>query len=359
MTFPSHDYSRLISFATKQRQNVVALAYQDGVRREWNMGDEDGGVLLNPPPSRGSAHSQEENSNDDGMWRVVRLNGGTGSEDSEEEVEENDGDSPLQLCDEFCCIGLPTAAVNVRAVLHSLDLAIKTAARRTRPAEKRVVGNHPAIINAKSLLTALVPSGDLESFLDSDDGEGEECEDLENLKFAVDQFLFRRRQPAILGQIGAGNSVSMLTAQAMGEEEVSPTVTSIKLLAVLTLVSALLVATGREEVVNVILKRMIRTHLGKRRVALGVFAKFWSDANPTIRWVARECLDAFMSALTENERDVVVEYWRDFLPIHVPPELSSAKEVVRAVILLGKLITDYDHSFDERCFLQPLLSLQR
>ncbi|KAF8537712.1 hypothetical protein BDD12DRAFT_845753 [Trichophaea hybrida] len=348
VTFPSHDYSRLVSFATKLGQNVVALTYQDGVHREWNMGDEDIGVLLNPPPSRGPIHSQEEKTDDSGMWKVVRLDSGMGGKHCEEEGENADEDSPLQLCDEFCRIGLPTAAVNVRAILRGLDLATKTAARRTRPTERRVVGNHPAIINAKSLLTALVPGGGLGSLLDSDDDDKkDEYEDLEELKLAVDQFLFRRRRPAILGQIGAGNRVSMLTEQAVSKEEISPTITSIKLLAVLTLVSALLVATGREAAVNVVLERMIRNHLGKRRVALGVFAKFWSDANPTVRWVARECLDAFMSALTENERNVVVEYWRDFLPVHVPPELSSAKEVVRAVILLGKLITDYDHSYDE------------
>ena len=139
------------------------------------------------------------------------------------------------------------------------------------------------------------------------------------------------------------------------ENELSPTFTSIRFLAVLSLVSMLLQATGKAAMMDDgILDRMIHKNLGRcrrrcRTVALGVFAKFWSDARPVIRRVARACLDASMDALTESERRTLVDYWRCYLPVLVPPELSSAKEVVRSVIVLGKLITDYDHGYDERC----------
>lgn len=363
VTFPNHDCWPLVAFATLPGQNMVALTHRDGVRREWNMGEEDGGVLVNPPPSRGSStstHSQEDaadNANGGGVvggggmeWITVRLN-------SEEDKGDNE-DGVLQPWDGFCRVGLPTAAVNVRAVLDSLDEAAKTAAQRTRPAERRVVANHPAIVNAKCLLTALVPEGDLGAYLDGDGKQPGDDDKVEEWKAAVSQFLFRRRrtQPAALGQIGAGQRVSMLTPgealTADGENEISPTLTSIRFLAVLSLVSMLLQATGKAAMMDDgILDRMIRNHLGRRSrtVALGVFAKFWSDAKPVIRRVARACLDASMGALTEEERGTLVDYWSCYLPVLVPPELSSAKEVVRSVIVLGKLITDYDHGYDERC----------
>ena len=365
VTFPNHDCSPLVAFATLPGQNVVALTHGDGVRREWNMGEDDGGVLVNPPPSRGSStstHSQEDaadNANGGGVvggggmeWITIRLS-------SEEDDNKDDNeDGVLQPWDGFCRVGLPTAAVNVRAVLDSLDEAAKTAAQRTRPAERRVVANHPAIVNAKCLLTALVPEGDLGAYLDGDDKQSGDDDKVEEWKAAVSQFLFRRRrtQPAALGQIGAGQRVSMLAPgealTADGENEISPTLTSIRFLAVLSLVSMLLQATGKAATMDDgILDRMIRNHLGRhsRTVALGVFAKFWSDAMPVIRRVARACLDASMSALTEDERGTLVDFWSCYLPVLVPPELSSAKEVVRSVIVLGKLITDYDHGYDERC----------
>jgi hypothetical protein len=338
VTFPSHENSRLVSFATKQGQNIVALTYEDGICREWSMGEEEGGVLLNPPPSRGSGHVREEMDGPgpgneekyDGEWRVAHW------QDEEERAEEGDEGNGLQLWDMFCRVGIPSAGINVRAVVAALETAMSTAAQRSRQAERRVVGNHPAIINAKSLLTTLFPGGTMELFLNDEEEEEEEEDDW---RFAIDQFFFRRKQPATLGLIGAANRVSMITPIATDS---SPTVTSIKLLAALTLITLLLEATGKKEYIDKVVEKMLQSHLGKRKVALGLFAKFWSDGNPIIRWVARQCMDAFMSALTDDERKVVVQYWSGYLPIDVPPELSSAKEVARSVIILGKLITDYD-----------------
>ncbi|KAA8903641.1 hypothetical protein FN846DRAFT_813765 [Sphaerosporella brunnea] len=354
VTFPSHEASRLTSFATKPGQNIVALTYQDGVCREWSMGEEEGGVLLNPPPSRGSGHSKEDSDGalsdeggDTGEWRVIHWEDGG---HHEEDGGETNSDGSIQLWDICCRVEIPTAGVNVRAIVAALETAMSTAAQRSREGEKRVIGNHPAIINAKSLLTALFPGGTLDLFLDygnaeeDDDDEG----DLGDWRFAVDQLFFRRKRPATLGLIGAANRVSMFTPTAFAErEDISPTATSIKLLAALTLITLLLEATGKKGYIDTVVEKMLQSHLGKRKVALGLFAKFWSDENPAIRWVARQCLDAFMSALTADERKVVVEYWRSYLPVDVPPELSSAKEVARSVILLGKLITDYDdNSYD-------------
>ena len=360
VTFPAHDYTYLNSFATKKGQNVIALTYQDGVCREWNMAEEGSADLMNPPPSRGSVASRDglvRSEDGEGEWKTVnRISRGLNDDDREEEGEAQNGDGTLQLWNSFCRIGLPTVGIDIRAVLQGLEKATQTASQRTRKTERRVVGNHPAITNAKSLLTALVPNGTLDLFLDSDDETEEQDEeaewgadsggDLGEWRFVVDQFFYRRKIPATQGLIGAGNRISMLTADAMEKAEVSPTVTSIKLLAVLTVVSALLDATGKEELKPIVLQNMLKSHLGKKRVALGAFAKFWSDANPLIRWVSRECLDAFMSALTEEERNNVVEYWRGYLPVYVPPELSSVKEVSRSVIVLGKLITDYDHGYN-------------
>ncbi|KAI5809291.1 hypothetical protein BZA77DRAFT_328997 [Pyronema omphalodes] len=338
VNFPSHDHSRLISFATQPGLNIVALTYEDGTRKEWNMGQEDGGVLLNPPPSRGSAASQDGNDATDADWKTVKIG-------DLEDYEDNDVncDGSIQLCDDFCRIGLPTAAINIRSILSALETAIDTASMRTRETERRVVGNHPAIMNAKSLLTALVPGGSLGAYLyiDDDADTGEELNELEELQFALDQFLFRRKQPGSLGQLGADRRITMLTPDALYGEEISPTLTSIRLLAILCLVSVLLKATGKENSVNTAVKRIIIGHLGRERVSLGVFAKFWTDTHPLIRETSRQCLDSFLRALTPAERSSVITYWAPYLPDAVAPELQKQKEVLRAVILLAKLLVDH------------------
>lgn len=365
VTFPSHNYSSLQSFATKLGMNLVALTYQDGVRREWDMGDEEGGVLLNPPPSGGSTafphsviagaddkHNGHVTDEDSVQWRVANiLELEPDSDDIDDIVDSDNGDGTLQLWDGFCRLGLPTAAVNVRAVLEMLENATKMAMQRPRQSEWRVVSNHPAIVNAKSLLTALAPGGTNDLFLTEDKAEDEDQMQADNVYWrdTVSQFFFHRKNPVTVGQIGAARRISLFTPDLASSEggDISPTMTSIKLLAIATLVSALLRATGKKNLIDTVFEKMLHSHLGRKQVALGVFAKFWSDANPLIRWVARGCLDAFMSALAEFERGALVAYWKDYLPVHVPPELSSAKEVARSTILLGKLITDYDQGYDD------------
>jgi len=367
--FPSHEYSRLEAFATKQGRNLLALVYQDGIRREWSMGEEVGGVLVNPPPSRGTSiaastlSSLEERSasvatDAEGVsseeraaveWRMVYLL--QPAVDDEEEGLASP-DETLQLMDGLCRIGMPSASINVRAILAGLETAMETAVQGSRKSERRVAEDHPAIEAARSLLTALVPRRTHDLFRNDPLVGGEDDDwgrDVGECKSAVDELFFHRTTPAGLGQIGASGRVSMLTCSVADGDDMSPTLISIKLLAVLVLISALLEAIGKKEMVNTALEKMLQRHIGKRQVALGVFAKFWSDANPMIRWVARECLDAFMSALTEEERKVTVEYWRGYLPCSVPPELSSTKEVARSVILLGKLISDYD---DDRSYAE-------
>ncbi|RPB05355.1 hypothetical protein L873DRAFT_1797690 [Choiromyces venosus 120613-1] len=351
VTFPSHDYSPLVSYATKTAQNTILLTYGDYVRREWDLGEEDGGVLKTPPSSRGSDRDRgtlgtyERDLAEEG-WREVRVGKFEFvEEDREDEGDEANGDGTIKNCEKLCERGLPTASVNVRAVLDLLGHAVKIAKERTRASERRVVGNHPALITAKSLLTSLVPGG-IEELL------GWEEDDYE-WRTSVQSLFFRRKKPAVLGQMGAGKNVSILVKEALNETEdgvwgISPTVSACVLLAALATVGGLLEASENGEFFDKVIRRALsRLAITKNEPALGVFAKYWMDENPIMRATARKCLSISVGTLSEERRTNTIAYWAPFLPVQVPPELFSSKEVVRSVIILGQLIADHPDSVEQ------------
>lgn len=297
VTFPSHDYLQLVSFATKPGQNIILLTYEDSTRREWDLGEEEGGVLKPPPSSRGSdrirggettgGNIYVEDLVEEG-WREVRVGHfEIEEEDREDEGESKNGDGTMRACERFCEEGLPTAVVDVKSVLEMLKASVDVAKERTRVSERVVVGNHPALITAKSLLTALIPGG-IGEFV----GYGEQDDDYE-WRTTVDRYFFKRKRPAILGQIGAGRHVSLLSHKAITANEdgvwgVGNTVTGIILLGALSLVGGLLEAAGKEECFDAVIERSLANQAqAKRPPALGVFAKYWMDRNRASPCVTR------------------------------------------------------------------------
>lgn len=349
VTFPSHDYSPLASFAVICNRDVVALTYQDGARREWDMGKENGGVLKHPPPSH-SSDDMSTYSSEEGEWQPVEVPQ-TGNYARRRRSSVDMRDVRIADCKELCKNGLPTASVNVRFVLATLEDAISRAMKKSRVNERRVLDNNPAVLNAKALLTALIPGGP-DQLLPQDEG------DFEEYRHALGICFFHRKQPATLGQIGAGGRISMLSPSYASSKAVSPTVTTIVLLTALVILTELLEAIGQKDLITGLVEKILRARVGKQEVVLGVFAKFWSDSHSVIRRVSRQSLEVFMSGLSPEERKGLVSYWDRFLPIHVPPELFSTKEVVRSIIILGKLITDYESEYEERwatrCIFRPL-----
>lgn len=289
VTFPSHDYLQCVSFATKLAQNIILLTYEDGARREWDLGEEEGGVLKPPPSSRESDKIRggvvaprgpyAADLADEG-WREVRVGlFEVEEEDREDEGELQSGDCTVKACERFCEEGLPTAAVSVRTVLDTLKAAVNMARERTRASERVVVGNHPTLITAKSLLTALVPGGVGELLgWEEEDGDSE-------WRVSVDRYFFRRKKPAVLGQIGASRHVSLLSRQAVSCTEdgvwgVGSTVTSIVLLAALAIVGGLLEAYGKEESFDAVIERALKNQIKMETTpTLGVWAKYWMDGN--------------------------------------------------------------------------------
>ncbi|KAG0133693.1 hypothetical protein HOY82DRAFT_555781 [Tuber indicum] len=351
VTFPSHDYTPLVSYATKTAQNIILLTYEDYVRREWDLGEEDGGVLKAHPSSRGSDRDRgalgtyERDLAEEG-WREVRVGKfELVEEDREDEGDDANGDGTIKNCERLCERGLPAASVNVRAVLDALSHAVKIAKERTRAGERRVVGNHPALITAKSLLTSLVPGGIGELLGWEEDGHG--------WRTSVQSLFFRRKKAAVFGQMGAGKNVSILAREASKETEdgilgISPTVSACVLLAALSTVGGLLEASGNDEFFdNVIEGALGRLAITKNEPALGVFAKYWMDENPIMRATARKCLSISVGTLSEERRANTIAYWARFLPVQVPPELFSSKEMVRSVIILGQLITAHPDSVEQ------------
>lgn len=291
-TFPSHDYLHLTSFATKAAQNIILLTYEDGARREWDLGEEEGGVLRPPPPS--SRGSSDRNGGggvysadlaDEG-WHDLRLGrfevdeGGEGEEEEEENEGPVGGEAAMRACLRFCEEGLPTMVVDVKSVLDTLKASVHVARQRSRRHERVVVGNNPALIGAKSLLTALIPGG-VEELL----GWGRQ-DDYE-WRTSVEGYFFKRKTPAVLGQVGAGKHVSLLAPGAFTRTDdtvwgIGGTVTSIVLLAALSLVGGLLEAGGKEDFFETVIERAMENlnqGTAKKAPALGVFAKYWMDRN--------------------------------------------------------------------------------
>lgn len=341
VTFPSHDYLQCVSFATKLGQNIILLTYEDGTRREWDLGEEEGGVLK-PPPSRGSDMIRGGEVVPRGLciadladegWREVKVGVfEVEEEDREDEGEVCSGDGTVKACERFCEEGLPTAVVSLRTVAETLQAAVDIASERTRASERVVVGNHPALITAKSLLTALIPGG-VEELL----GREEEDDDYE-WRVSVDRYFFKRKRPAVLGQIGAGRHVSLLSQQAVSHADggiwgVGPTVTSIVFLAALAIVGGLLEASGKEAMFDAVIERALKNQ-AKMKITptLGVWAKYWMDGNgkllyiihkvkpqlihgheiALIRKTARKCMYIYMDQLSDERRNQLVGYWSRF-----------------------------------------------
>ncbi|KAH8146433.1 uncharacterized protein LAJ45_09626 [Morchella importuna] len=353
-TFPSHHYLHLTSFAAKAAQNVLLLTYEDCVRREWDLGEEEGGVLRPPPPSsRGTGSDRNGGGGvypadlaDEG-WHEVRVGSFEGGE-VEEGEEENEGpvggEAAMRACLRFCEEGLPTMVVDVKSVLDTLGAAVHVARQRSRRHERVVVGNNPALITAKALLTA-------------DDYEW---------RTSVEGYFFRRKTPAVLGQIGAGKHISLLAPEAFTRSGdavwgIGGTVTSIVLLAALALVGGLLEAGGKEEFFETVIGRAMENlnqGTAKKAPALGVFAKYWMDRNLLVRKTARTLMQICMQSLTNEQRDDAVTYWSRFLPVLVPPELFSSKDVVRSVVILGKLTADYPDKIEASVKKNVALSVE-
>lgn len=297
VTFPSHDYLQCVSFATKLGQNIILLTYEDGTRRKWDLGEEEGGVLKSPPSSRGSDRVRGGEVAPRGLyaadlaeegWREVRVGAfEVEEEDREDEGEVQSGDGTMKACERFCEEGLPTAVVSFRTVLETLKAAVDMARERTRKSERVVVGNHPTLITAKSLLTAIVPGGVRELLgWDEEDGDYE-------WRVSVDRYFFRRKNPAVLGQIGAGRNVSLLSQQAVSRAEegvwgVGSTVTSIVLLAALAIVGGLLEASGKEGNFDAVIERALKNQVKLGTTpTLGVWAKYWMDGNRKSFYITR------------------------------------------------------------------------
>lgn len=298
MTLPSHDYCSLVSFATRTGQNVVLLTYEDRVRREWDLGEEDGGVIRAPPSSRGSDRSRagrtggaarECDLGEEG-WREVRVGAfELVEEDREDEGDDVNGDGTMKDCERLCEQGLPTAAINLRTTLDALGAAVKIARGRTRESERRVVGNHPALISAKSLLTSLVPGGIEELVGWDEEGAGWDDDEEEGdyeWREPVRALFFKRKKPAVFGQMGAGKTVSMLSENVVsgsvdGVCGVSPTVSACILLASLATIGALFEAGGKEDdLFSTVVERVLaRLTAVDHAPALGVFSKYWMDGN--------------------------------------------------------------------------------
>jgi hypothetical protein len=231
------------------------------------MSTEDSGVLINPSPPSKTGESTTPPGLDK-EWNVVHIDPTESAriDTPDDEGAEPNGDGTLAVVESFAKAGVPAAAINIRVVLEHLDAATTAAQTNRRPAERRVNAIHPGFVTAKALLTALAPGG-ADDFLRGEDSE---------YRHDLEQLLFRRRRPAKMGQIGAGQNVSMLTPS--DGDATSGTVTAVKLVSTMAVVRAMLGCQDKADRFDPMLLEVLRAHKDVP-LELGVFAKFWSDTN--------------------------------------------------------------------------------
>lgn len=295
VVFPGHDHKDVVKFSTKAGKNLILLAYSDGVSREWECGDEDCGVLVAPtshsnskPGSREGINSDPAESESD-KWRDIII---VDYWREDEDVFDVENLKVFSICDIPSKKGLPTAAVNLRNVLESL-INVYESGRKGRGG---VVRNNPALLNAKAVLAALLPYG---RQLFEDALQLHEDEDFElNGRLIVNSLFPRRPRCPTMGQIGAGGNIALLSPHLMqskadpqsleagvgGFVKISPTVTAIGQLCILSLIKVILDAEEKSEwfrkfadVVLVGRDESKGRPYGYIPLSLSVIAKFWLD----------------------------------------------------------------------------------
>lgn len=292
-TFPSHGTSSLQSIAVKPGENLLALIYADGARREWSLEDGPGELISPRPRSGGSAAASTVDGVEGGKKETewIAMDVGVHGDACDDHIESEQEEADVKLSGVMSLfppgapeVGFPSVSVNIRGVLAELEETTKIAMEHPRAQERRVNVINPALVKAKAVLTALVPGGAERLVPVKEEAEtverawGEEDEEEEARRVLGACFSRRGKRPA-LGMIGAGGRVSLIAPHEEKGKESSETVAGIKILAIIVLVEGILKALGKGEFVGDIVGKITDVWLQREPVELGVFAKFWADTN--------------------------------------------------------------------------------
>jgi hypothetical protein len=295
VVFPGHDLKDVVKFGIKAGHNSVNIEYSDGVKREWEIGEEECGILVSPtaslagskPSSREGPPKQQANTTGTGTsrevlvpWKETVVADYWKEDEDRFDVENGKVFSIAEIPSRK---GMPTAAINVRHILQHVEYNIAALATNPKADE---VKDASYLENAKALLLALWPSA--KQFIKFPTGH-DRCD----REHSVDEC-------PTLGQIGANANMSLLSPITLanagggkGYDEsycgtfgISPTVSAIGLLVVFLLAQIVLEAEGDKSVLPRIEQELFKkTQETDGEVMMGgfvppsltVISKFWLD----------------------------------------------------------------------------------
>ncbi|EWC46876.1 hypothetical protein DRE_03888 [Drechslerella stenobrocha 248] len=331
---------KLTCVATQKGKNLLLLVDNDGRKRLWDVDAGDGGSLVSDNESSQSATSRDNQYIGDfdsskEPWQEHQLgdlkSGPLGSPTS----IVHDGKSPSAH-------GYPTATVDIFAIIRYLHKRAKGTGTTAEalPLEEGV------LLPARSLLTVLVDYlGVLNRSLPQD------------RQLELQQLLVEGCESKIsIAQVDPNGNIAIAirdTSKAAGANwaDMSLRTRTQIVVAICSIVYAILHLTAVSEAISdgdSVLKRTATLVLEQRRGSKGagldleLLSEFWADSNPWIRESCRILLQTELSLLKQEEVKLAMEYWQDFLPTQIAPELFSSKDVLKSVIVLSVIITSLD-----------------
>ncbi|KAK6539037.1 hypothetical protein TWF694_010584 [Orbilia ellipsospora] len=344
LTLPSGMGPRkIVCVATQKGKNLILLIDADGRKRLWNAESADGGAVITDSDSPRSATFRDglkldEIDSSEEPWREHWL----GPSKNGSAVVSR---SIVQDCKGPSMHGYPAATVDVFAIIRYLYKASEAQDGNVLEPDDEV------LMPARSLLTVLVDYLGVSSTREDRIPKKSRIELMHLLvancksKVSIAQVnlegnfsIMIRKNNEDVGRRWSGMSCRSRTQLMMSICSLIYTIVH------LTTVSELM-SDGKE-----LLKNTVVSLLEKQRneestgLDLEILCEFWTDSNPWIRESCQLLLETELSLLKEQETRAAVEYWQDFLPTQISPELYSLPEVLRSVIVLSVIIICLDNS---------------
>ncbi|KAK6354970.1 hypothetical protein TWF696_004098 [Orbilia brochopaga] len=341
LTLPSAMAPRkLVCVATQKGRNILLLIDHDGRKRLWDVDSMDGKALVNDSESPQSAtfregHNVVDLDSSKEPWREHRL------ADAKNDVGPGSATSIVRDSKAPSMHGYPTATVDIFAIiryLHKARSSIETA--------QPVPIGADMLLPARSLLTVLVDYlGVLDECLPGD-GSTE-----------LRQMMVECKSSVSLAQFDGGGDISIMMRDRAQKatvrwREMSSRGRTQVVMSVCALVYAILHLTTASEATSdgeELLKKTAVSLLRHRHdsggagLDLALLSEFWADQNPWIRGSCRILLQIELSLLRQQEIRHAIDYWQDFLPTQISPELFTLKDVLRSVVVLSVIIIMLDH----------------
>ncbi|RVD88617.1 uncharacterized protein DFL_002795 [Arthrobotrys flagrans] len=311
LTLPSGMAPRkVVCVATQKGKNLILLVDADGRKRLWDVDSGDGVALVNDSDSPKSAtfreaQNSEELDSSKEPWREQWLAG------TKNGVSQGSSKSIVQDSKVPSSHGYPTATVDIFAILRYLYEKTNGTDR-----EQVLAPDDDIILPARSLLTVLVDYLGIR-------GKGGDLSDKGRLELS--QLLIEGHKGKIsIAQADYDGNISIMIRdryqdQSAEWEDMSP--------------------RSRTQLMMSICARRGGTGLD-----LALLCEFWTDRNPWIRESCRILLESELSILKPDDIKTAIEYWQDFLPTQISPELFSLRAVLRSVVVLSVIIVSLDVS---------------